>query len=144
MSIKRIVVGVDGSDNSRAALKWAISEAAVHGAKLEVVHSWDIPVLFGTYSTPSAAYDPQTFEEAAQAVLDEVVASSDQHALQQPIEKILAEGQAAAMILETAKGADLLVVGQRGRGGFTGLLLGSISHQVVHHATCPVVVYPAE
>jgi nucleotide-binding universal stress UspA family protein len=87
--------------------------------------------------------------EAAKAVLDQVVETaigpqSDTSTEGVKIQRAIAEGPAATVLREAAEGADLLVVGTRGRGGFSGLLLGSVSSQCVHHAPCPVVVVPPE
>lgn len=136
--MSRIVVGVDGSARARHALQWAADEARSRHATLEVVHAWSIPVL------DEAAYgqnlDPEMLEEAAREVLERELASVDTAGLE--LTRALPAERAAKAILEAAKGADLLVVGSRGRGGFAGLLLGSVSNQVVRHAPCPVVVVP--
>ena len=138
----RVVVGIDGSTGARNALRWAIADARLRGAVLDVVHAWHPPYLGGhPYAVP--APDPDLYEGAARQVLHEAVAAEDTHGLAQPVQEILTlAGSAASALLEASKGADLVVVGSRGLGGFGELLLGSVSHQVAHHATCPVVVVP--
>lgn len=140
---KRIVVGVDGSDESRRALHWAVEEAAAWDAELDVVHAWDVP--FASVAPPiSTTYqaDVDEFERAAELLIDTEVAAATGRAAAVPrqVEKIVVRDSAARALLDCAKGADLLVVGSRGRGGFGGLLLGSVSNQCLHHASCPVVV----
>ena len=137
MSAQRIVVGIDGSQCSRRALHWALSEAELRNADVDVVHAWEMPVAFGTIPG-EMAYDTTALEEAARATVDEMVAAAQQPGVR--VEKIVTYGPAAATLLEAAKGADLVVVGSRGRGGFTGLLLGSVGQAVAHHAPCPVVI----
>lgn len=139
----RIVVGVDGSDYAEAALDWALDEARRRGAKLQVVHSWQyLPVV----AEPMAGAPPIPFEELAanaQQVVDEAVAkATGGKDAGVDIEVTIVEGPPAAALLDCAKDADLLVVGSRGRGGFKGLLLGSVSQQISHHAHCPVVILP--
>jgi nucleotide-binding universal stress UspA family protein len=140
---KRIVVGLDGSDESRSALRWAVAEAAIWDADLDVVHAWDLP--FVTVPPPMNVGHPADFEalqQTAGALLDTEVEAARVHNGPSPrqVEKILVRDTASRALLDTAKGADLLVVGSRGRGGFSGLLLGSVSNQCVHHAPCPVAV----
>jgi len=136
----KIVVGVDGSPGSRAALHWAHEEAKLRGATLEIVTVWQFPVMtslpaFGAVPPPEDL--GADAERTLLAVLsEEGIAASDDV----PVSTVVTEGAAAAGLLEAAKDADLLVVGSRGHGGFTGLLLGSVSHQCASHATCPVVV----
>ena len=137
----RVVVGIDGSEAARVALEWAAQQAALHKASLEIVHAWKLPYGYGMPST-SAGLDPSRIEEGARAILDAAVESVDADVLSAPVEATLVAGGAAAAILERAKGADLVVVGSRGLGGFAGLLIGSVGHQVAHHATTPVVVVP--
>jgi nucleotide-binding universal stress UspA family protein len=139
----RVVVGVDGSDNARRALEWAVDEAARRGVPLEVVHSWHIPYVGGMYG-PTISVDPAEFQQLARDELARVVASVDASALAEPPIQTLVNGGPAEALLKAARSADLVVVGSRGLGGFTGLLLGSTSSQVVHHATCPVVVVPGD
>ena len=139
--MERIVVGIDASDTARRALRWALEEGRLRQAAVEVVHTWHAPYAgVDSYNIP--AFDPETYEKAAKQVLDSAVDAEDTSGLPVPVERIVAPGGAANAILEVAKGADLVVVGSRGLGGFTGLLLGSVSHQVTHHAACPVVVVP--
>lgn len=142
--MKRIVVGIDGSETARRSLRWAAEEARLRQASLEVVHAWHMPYVGGYPYTTTAPFDPTIFEDAARTTLDAAVDSLDTTGLAHHVERILVSGGAASAILEAAKGADLVVVGSRGLGGFTGLLLGSVSHQVAHHATCPVVIVPPE
>jgi nucleotide-binding universal stress UspA family protein len=141
--IQRVVVGIDGSASARRALEWAVSEASVRKASLEVVHAWHLPYVDG-YPYGVGLAMPQVFEEAARAIVATAVADLDTSGLAHPIEPIVRIDGAASAILDVAKGADLIVVGSRGRGGFAGLLLGSVSHHVAHHATCPIVIVPAE
>ena len=139
----QIVVGVDDSANARAALEWAIAEARVRKATLSAVAAWHEPYIGGTAMVPLPV-DPASLEEGHQRALDAVIASVDRREDDPPIETRLIRGTATAALLEAAEDADLLVVGARGQGGFLGLLLGSVSQQVVLHAPCPVVVVPAE
>lgn len=142
-TMERIVVGIDGSETSRRALRWAVEEARVRGASVEVLHAWHLPYV-GGYPYTAGAFDPAPFEQAARETLDAVVDGTDASGLGTPIERILHMGDPATGLLDAAKGADLVVVGSRGLGGFTGLLLGSVGHHVAHHAPCPVVIIPPE
>ncbi|MGY6499300.1 MAG: universal stress protein [Acidimicrobiales bacterium] len=140
-----IVVGVDGSDGSRQALRWAIEEAALRQVPLQAVATWQMP----TYAYTGVAVLPPMEElgEATREVLAEAVAqetaSLSGPSAQVQIEQVVVEGPAAGALIERSRHADLLVVGSRGYGGFRGLLLGSVSHQCASHAECPVVVVPA-
>lgn len=137
----RIVVGIDGSAESRAALAWAVEEAGYRRATVEVVHAWFLPAVafapYGAAAVPVLA--PGDLEKAADALLHDVIGEvvGDDRAT---VDAVLVEGHPADVLVTKAVGADLLVVGSRGHGGFAGLLLGSVSNHVVHHATCPVVV----
>ncbi len=132
----RIVVGVDGSESARAALAWAVRQAQLTGAVVEAVIAWEYPVAYG-YAAPAMDLD---FEELATktvtAAITEATAESGPVAIQHKV----VEGNAAQVLLAESAGADLLVVGSRGHGGFVGALLGSTGQHCVHHATCPVVV----
>ncbi len=140
--MERIVVGVDGSPASGIALRWAIDEARCHQAALEAVYAWHDVYIGGEYPTASTMMVPTLYEDAGEKFLDTIVEAEDQSGLVAPISRLLVRDSPAHAILQAAEGADLIVIGSRGRGGFAGLLLGSVSQQVVHHATCPVVVIP--
>jgi nucleotide-binding universal stress UspA family protein len=139
---RRIVVGVDGSEGARHALAWAVDEAVLRDARVEVVHAWRHPYAPpGTYVMRIPTDD--ALESEAREVLDRAVDGVDSRRLSTPIDRILVCDGAAGALLDACKGADLLVVGSRGRGGFAGLLLGSVSQAVAQHATCPVVIVPS-
>jgi nucleotide-binding universal stress UspA family protein len=137
-----IVVGVDGSEGSMAALRFAAAEAALRDAKLRVVCAWHIPtaVFAGGWTPPvdmMSSFDAAACEVASRA-------ASEVARLQRGVdcESKVVEGQPAEVLLRASEDADLLVVGSRGLGGFKSLLVGSVSRQVVHEATCPVVIVP--
>ncbi len=145
MAEGRIVVGVDGSAASRAALHWAAREARLRGAHLEVVHAWELPALVvagdGGAGVPVIA--PGELEQAAEdLVRREAAAITAAQCLE--VTASIVRGHPAHALIEAARGADLLVVGSRGHGGFVGMLMGSVSNHVVHHAGCPVVVVRSE
>jgi nucleotide-binding universal stress UspA family protein len=140
--MQRFVVGIDGSPGARKALRWALDEARMHGAALDVVHAWHVPYLMTTtYLTPTP-YEPREFEAAAGRLLAEAVEAEDTSDVE--VRQVLVAAPAAPALLDAASGADLLVVGSHGRGGFTGLMLGSVSQHVAQRARCPVVVVPAD
>jgi len=134
----RIVVGVDGSDSSQAALAWAVRQAALTGAEVEAVTAWQIPATYGYgYAMTLAIPD---LEKIARKVQGEAIAEAAGLAPDVRIRPVVVQDTPARALLDAAKGADLLVVGSRGHGGFTEALLGSVGQQCVHHAECPVVV----
>ena len=135
--MERIVVGVDGSQAARDALRWAIDEAGRREATVEAVFAWHQPFTGYVYE---GEMDLGHYEEEAQQVLDATFEEVETGSV--PVERKLVTGAAASALVEESKGAALVVVGSRGRGGFTGLLLGSVSQQVAHHAACPVVIIP--
>jgi nucleotide-binding universal stress UspA family protein len=139
----KVVVGVDGSENAKQALQWAVDEAARRKAPLEVVHAWRIPYVGGMYG-PTIVGDPDTFQKVAAEEVERVVASVDTSALAAPPTTTTVNGGPAEALLNASREAGLAVVGSRGLGGFSGLLLGSTSSQVIHHATCPVVMVPGD
>ena len=139
---QRVVVGIDGSEASARALGWAFQEARRRDATLDVVYAWHLPPA-GGYPYLAGYLDIGLFQADAQRVLDVTLSRQNLHGVE-GVHPILIQDGAARALLDTAKGADLLVVGSRGHGGFTGLLLGSVSHQVALHAPCPVVIVPAD
>jgi nucleotide-binding universal stress UspA family protein len=133
----KIVVGVDGSVPSKAALAWAIGQARLTGAAVEAVIAWDLPLDYG-YPVPVAA--DVNFERGAAEVLAAAIAEVAGPDEPVTITPAVVEGNAARALLDASAGAELLVVGSRGHGGFVEALLGSVGQHCVHHATCPVVV----
>ena len=139
----RIVVGVDDSPGAAAALRWALEEARLRGATLDVVHAWHqfIPVALPGAVTREPGRDDleAAARELVTKVVDDVVGPSDPTVT---VRVELGQGSPADVLITGAADADLLVIGSRGRGGFAGLLLGSVSQQCAHHAPCPVVIVP--
>jgi nucleotide-binding universal stress UspA family protein len=119
---QRIVVGVDGSDTSLAALAYAFDEAALRGAELTAIH---------------AVPDPT---DTAHPGITDAIERYGEHFPDLPVELVTVPAHPAEALINASTGADLLIVGSRGRGGFRGLLLGSVSQAVLHHADCPVAV----
>lgn len=155
--MKRIVVGIDGSENAARALTWAADEAALHGAALEVVYVYEHHPSWMSYAysegmsaaqvdalRKSIETSAKEAEQHAHAVVDRVIGDAT-IADGVKTEPIVVEGsRPAEELVRLSKDADLLVVGSRGRGGFTGLLLGSVSQQCATHAECPVVIIRPE
>lgn len=136
----KIVVGVDGSDGSREALRWAFAEAKLRKDALEAVIVWQYPIT-ASLPTFGAMSTPDDFETDARSTLLAILADEGITAESPvPVSTLVAEGNPARALLDAADTSDLLVVGSRGHGGFAGVLVGSISQQCVHHAKCPVVV----
>jgi nucleotide-binding universal stress UspA family protein len=140
--IRRVVVGIDGSATAAHALDWALEAGRLHHATVEVVHAWSFPYGVGN-PFGSVVFDTAPVEVAARRTLDVAVEAADTSGLPAPVTRTLAVGSPAGVILAAAEDADLVVVGARGLGGFKGLVLGSVSHHIAHHATCPVVILPA-
>jgi nucleotide-binding universal stress UspA family protein len=134
----RIVVGVDGSAASKAALWWAVRQAQLIDGSVDAVIAWHHPSAYGWMPPQAETYD---FERIATEVLDETIAKAigpDRWLVE--IRKRVVQDNAATALLEASRGAELLVVGNRGHGGFAETLLGSVGQHCVQHATCPVVV----
>jgi nucleotide-binding universal stress UspA family protein len=141
--LETIVVGVDGSECGSKALEFAAAEAALRGARLRVVSAWRIPaeVFAGGFVTvPGDTFD--IYRVGAEEIVGQAVATVQRLQPGVECEGAALEGQPADVLIQQAAGAGLLVLGNRGLGGFSSLLLGSVSQQVVHHAPCPVVVVP--
>jgi nucleotide-binding universal stress UspA family protein len=133
----RVVVGIDASARSLAAMRWAAAEAVARDAELDVVYAWQYPLLA---APPMVAVMPDfsSLEDAAREALDRALAHP---ALADArVRGHLTHGAPARRLIERAAGAGLLVVGTRGLGRVSGTLLGSVSRQLLHHAPCPVVV----
>ena len=137
-----IVVGVDGSEASLKALRFALAEAKVRGATVKAVSAWHVPAVVYEVGWTAAPIDVAEFPKLAEASLAESIAALTVAEQGIEVTTVVREGQAADILCEEAAGADLLVVGSRGLGGFRGLLLGSVSQQCANHAPCPVVVIP--
>jgi nucleotide-binding universal stress UspA family protein len=134
-----IVVGVDHSDGAKAALRFALEEARLRQATLRAVHAWQFLGAPGiTGSLPGGEFEAlrSVAEVPLDATLQEVAADAEDV----QVERRVVQGAPAAVLVEESRGADLLVVGSRGLGGFAQLLLGSVSQQCAQHAECPVVI----
>jgi nucleotide-binding universal stress UspA family protein len=137
-SVGRIVVGVDGSPGSLAALGWALREASSRGLAVHAVAAWECPIesSFGDMATVGDFPPVVAAEEVlVSALADTGVAGDDP-----TVTTASLEGHPAEVLMRMASGAELLVVGSRGHGRIFGALLGSVSHYVAAHAACPVVV----
>ena len=134
--MSRIVVGVDGSEHATGALDWAAREAQYRQDDLHIVSAWLYPNTMGY----AIAVDMDQFAKTAQDIADLATARVHAMAPEVVVTTDVLEAQPALALVEASTGADLLVVGTRGMGGFRGLVVGSVSQHCVHHAHCPVVV----
>lgn len=138
------VVGFDGSENSTAALQWAFDHVQrLGGGTIKVVMAWSYaPTAVGGYGLGGSLPPAESMQDVSEAGLAEALAG-----VTPPpgitIESVVREGPAAKVLVEESEGAEILVVGKRGHGGFLGLLIGSITNQVANHAVCPVVIVPS-
>jgi len=130
----RIVVGADGSEGSKEALRWAARQAEFTGATLMAVITWQYPAFYGWVP------EDVDFAQLAQRALDETLAEVFGAARPARLETCVTEGFAAQVLVAASEDAELLVVGSRGYGGFADALLGSVSTYCVHHAHGPVTV----
>jgi nucleotide-binding universal stress UspA family protein len=138
-----IVVGVDHSEGAKAALRFALEEATLRQATLRVVHAWQYAYIGATGfegSYPALGGDIKELRDAAERDLDATLQEAIPETGAIEIERRVVEDRPAAALVDESRGADMIVVGSRGHGGFGGLLLGSVSQQVAHHAACPVVI----
>ncbi|MFJ5901908.1 universal stress protein [Streptomyces sp. NPDC093064] len=137
VSERRVVVGVDGSQSSYEALRWAVRYAGLVDGIVEAVAVWELP---GLYSWSAPAVDMEVDEdetrEKMRKELTEVLGADAAGS----VRSHLVHGNPADVLLRAAEGAEVLVVGSRGRGGFARALLGSVSQHVSQHAGCPVVI----
>lgn len=136
----RIVVGVDGSEGSLKALRWALAQAALTGSEVECVYAWDYPAYWSAGIGWVPPDDMAMPDQSAEQLLKEAVAKVTGSGPAVPVRLRPMQGGPTRALMEAADGAALLVVGNRGHGAFTELLLGSVSLQAATHAPCPVVV----
>lgn len=129
---RRIVAGVDGSESSKAALAWAVRQAELTGAVVEAVIAWPLPATFGLI--------PLRHMGSLNTALKTLADSVSSIGAPAEVGSRVMVGRAATVLVKASSGADLLVLGSRGRGAFTGTLLGSVGVHCVRHARCPVVV----
>ena len=138
--VKRVVVGVDGSECSVRALRWAARDAELTGAVLEVITAWTFPEHAAPLGVVVRLPWPEDLMAQAREALDALIERELPGCDRARVQAQVIRGSAAAVLLEASRDADLLVVGNRGRGAFAELLLGSVSEHCVRHAPCPVVV----
>lgn len=138
--MKTIVVGVDGSEHGEAALAFAAQEAALRGARLLVVCAWESSAVIAPIAAAYPAESFEVFRDSAESIARAAVARVAELQPSVACEGKAVEGRPAEVLPKEAEQADMIVVGNRGRGGFASLLLGSVTQHVVHHAPCPVVV----
>ena len=132
-----IVVGVDGSEGSKDALRWAARQAEATGATVDAIAAWDFPAIYDWEAVDSEDLDfPGFAERGLDHAVDEVFGDGRPDWLRTRT----IEGHAGQVLVEASADADLLVVGRRGHGRFASALLGSVSNYCVHHARCPVTV----
>ena len=137
---RSIVVGVDGSPSSRKALTWAAAEAADHSAELLVLNVWEHTLL---PPAGSVSVSERFVPDPSQRTTDDLLQVIKEELGEEPPVPVLAQvrqGRPAKVLIDESASADLLVVGQRGHGGFAGLVLGSVSQHVAAYAKCPVTV----
>lgn len=138
----RIVVGVEGSGGARAALRWAIKEARHRNAFVDVVTAYSTTYVPASPDFNYVPLDPIDLEVEVKrmqdSIIDEVLAEVDAQGVE--IRRRMLRGRAADTLIAESVNAAMLVVGSRGRGGFRGLLLGSVSQQIAQHGSCPVVI----
>jgi nucleotide-binding universal stress UspA family protein len=140
-----IVVGIDGSHNANRALEWAMAEAAMRKTQLTVVTVLPEPVSQWTGRPAPLGGEAERIAEIRESAEASVAATAAKLGGGQPesVTVTAVAGFPVETLIKASKDSDMLVVGTRGGGGFASLVLGSVSNQVVHHASCPVVVVPA-
>jgi len=141
-SAGRVVVGIDGSDRAMDALAFAFAAASARGVGLTAVHGWTAPWIPASDGLPLTGKGWRGLEEQENLVMSETMAGWGDKYPDVDVTRVIVEANPARTLVEHSHRAALVVVGSRGHGGFTGLLLGSVSQTVVQHATCPVAVIP--
>jgi len=140
---RRIVVGVEGSGYAREALIWALEEAHHRGAVVEVVTCYSptyVPAAPDLGYVPLDSFDLATEVEKMQGEVIASAIAASPHSDGVEIRRVLRKGRPTDTLMAQAEGATMLVVGNRGRGGFAGLRLGSVSQAIAHHSPCPLVI----
>lgn len=140
--MKTTVVGVDDSRGARDALAWAAEQAAATGGRLRVVHAYEFPVAWIDAYAPELPQWQERARQDAQETIERVVSDVLEPGRREAVEVEVVEGNPADVLHDESRDAAVVVVGSRGRGGFAGLLLGSVSQRVAQHANCPVVIVP--
>jgi nucleotide-binding universal stress UspA family protein len=136
----QIIVGIDGSSHSLKAYHWALDEARRREADVTAVFAWETPLI----GIPGA-FDREELEQSAQKFLNEQLDAQTADSDGVTVHRVVAQGDPSASLIEACKqsGAEMLVVGSRGRGGFAGLLLGSVGQECAANAPCPVLICKA-
>lgn len=142
--VGEVVVGVDGSPNSLAAVGFAFQEAALRQVRLRVVLAWTHPASTAPGELRPLAYDATVVEAREERTLVESLVGWREKFPDVEVAHEVVHERATRALAEASAQADLLVVGSRGRGGFAGLVLGSVSHAMLHHARCPIAVVPSQ
>jgi nucleotide-binding universal stress UspA family protein len=140
LTAKRIVVGVDGSSQSKAALRWAVRIASAIGCSIDAITAWEYPATYGWMMAPEGWPTEDDSAASLRGTVDEVFGENRPPNLR----TICEHGSARTVLLNASKDAQMLIVGSRGHGGFAGLLLGSVSAACAEHAHCPVLVVHRE
>jgi nucleotide-binding universal stress UspA family protein len=137
----RIVAAVDGSETAQKALRWAVREARLRSAALDVVHAWQLPFM-GYASLAELSIDPTQYEDESRRTLGDAIAAEDTAGVQ--VNPIPLCKDPVSGILEFAVGASLLVAGSRGLSTFKRAVFGSVATKLSHHASCPLVIVPSD
>lgn len=143
---RALVIGVDGSEPAERALDWAVREARLRGAALDIVSVWEDPYRYDfadTGDTPTLDWDERIVAQSSDELVKGITRRVQVLEPDLEVRALTLEGGPAQQLIRASRGAELLVVGTRGRGGFRGLVLGSVSQQCIAHAHCPVVVVRA-
>jgi nucleotide-binding universal stress UspA family protein len=140
----RVVVGVDGSPSSRAALRWAVHYAVLNGGTVDAIMARQVPatnMIGGFGQTPVEVNDEKVVADDAQRDLDAIIGEEVKADDRNLVRARVFQGHPAEALLQASDGAELVAVGQRGLGGFTGMLLGSVGQHLAHYANSPVLIF---
>jgi nucleotide-binding universal stress UspA family protein len=140
----RVVVGVDGSPSSRAALRWSVRQAALTGGMVDAVMAWHAhaaPLVGGFGQTPKEVDDDDVLADETRQALDKVISEEVKPDEVRLVHPRIIMGHPAEALMYASQDGDLLAVGSRGHGGFAEVLLGSVSQYLVHHSNCPVLIF---